>query len=311
MISTRTRLVTHPARADDVSRYRPHPERPPDCAHPHRSRSSSFPATSSVTRTISVQSARWFTHGGWFSSRVQQCPVELAVARPCRSAALAATRGTRHRPVPDGRRPHPTGMSRDPHAAHPGSNVPRAAVPAGVVSVTVRSLQPSSQGCPAESCPSAGRLITRVLRASRSQPVMSVLRSAGPRAPGRVCPVRLRPGPPSRGALALGIQRRKRGNRGRFCRSSCWSCRSSCDWFYTFAPTTADTPPLAHIRSPQVPVAGLAQPVLQPPEPSHPIPFGAHRSLRNPAVQPSMGSHPNSTIQRPQLTCHHRPADFP
>ena len=150
-----------------------------------------------------------------------------------------------------------------------------------------------------------------MLRASRSQPVMSVLRSAGPRAPGRVCPVRLRPGPPSRGAPALGIQRRKRGNRGRFCRSSCWSCRSSCDWFYTFAPTTADTPPLAHIRSPQVPVAGLAQPVLQPPEPSHPIPFGAHRSLRNPAVQPSMGSHPNSTIQRPQLTCHHRPADFP
>ena len=191
------------------------------------------------------------------------------------------------------------------------ADVPRAAVPAGVVSVTVRSLQPSSQGCPAEPCPSAGRLITRVLRASRSQPVMSVLRSAGPRAPGRVCPVRLRPGPPSRGALAPGIQRRKRGNRGRFCRSSCWSCRSSCDWFYTFAPTTADTPPLAHIRSPQVPVAGLAQPVLQPPEPSHPIPFGAHRSLRNPAVQPSMGSHPNSTIQRPQLTCHHRPADFP
>ena len=126
MISTRTRLVTHPARADDVSGYRPHPERPPDCAHPHRSRSSSFPATSSVTRTISVQSARWFTHGGWFSSCVQQCPVELAVARPCRSAALAATRGTRHSPVSDGRRPHPTGMSRNPHAAHPGSG-PREA----------------------------------------------------------------------------------------------------------------------------------------------------------------------------------------
>ena len=78
-------------------------------------------------------------------------------------------------------------------------------------------------GCPAEPCPSAGRLITRVLRASRSQPVMSVLRSAGPRAPGRVRPVRLRPGPPSGGAPALGIQRRKRGNRGRFCRSSCRS----------------------------------------------------------------------------------------
>jgi hypothetical protein len=93
MISTRTRLVTHPARAEDVSGYRSHPERPPDCAHPHRSRSSSFPATSSVTRTISVQSARWFTPGGWFSSCVQQCPVELAVARPCRSAALAGHPG--------------------------------------------------------------------------------------------------------------------------------------------------------------------------------------------------------------------------
>src|ERR1019366_3656647 len=35
--------------------------------------------------------------------------------------------------------------------------------------------------------------------------------------------------------------------------------------------------PLAHIRSPQVPVTGLPQPVLQPPEPVYPIPFSTHR----------------------------------
>ena len=47
--------------------------------------------------------------------------------------------------------------------------------------------------------------------------------------------------------------------------------------------------PLTHIRPPQIPVAGLPQPVLQPPEPSHPIPFGAHRSPLRLVVQPFHG----------------------
>ena len=49
--------------------------------------------------------------------------------------------------------------------------------------------------------------------------------------------------------------------------------------------------PLTHIRPPQIPVAGLPQPVLQPPEPSHPIPFGAHRSPLRLALRPCSGSH--------------------
>ena len=42
----------------------------------------------------------------------------------------------------------------------------------------------------------------------------------------------------------------------------------------------AHRPPLslADIRPPPVPLPGLAQPVLHPPEPSHPIPFSAHCS---------------------------------
>src|SRR5229473_7755399 len=35
--------------------------------------------------------------------------------------------------------------------------------------------------------------------------------------------------------------------------------------------------PLAHIRSPQIPGAGLAQPLLEPPEPVYPLTFSTHR----------------------------------
>src|SRR4051812_2334748 len=61
-------------------------------------------------------------------------------------------------------------------------DTPGGALPAGVVSVTVRSLHWSAR-LPAQAVPPARRLITLVLRASRPQPVMSVLRSLSPCGP--------------------------------------------------------------------------------------------------------------------------------
>ena len=46
--------------------------------------------------------------------------------------------------------------------------------------------------------------------------------------------------------------------------------------------------------APQIPVAGLLQPVLQPPEPSHPVAFGAHHSHLRLVAQRALQGHPRS-----------------
>ena len=109
-------------------------------------------------------------------------------------------------------------------------DTPGAALPAGVVSVTVRSLHRSSQVARTSRALRRGGLITLVLRASRPQPVRSVLRSLSPAAhgPGTEASGRLRAGQPRCAAVALGTPRRTRENRGRSSRSTCRSSRSTC-----------------------------------------------------------------------------------
>ena len=73
--------------------------------------------------------------------------------------------------------------------------------------------------------------------------------------------------------------------------------------------------PLAHIRPPPVPIgARLAQPVLQLPEPGHPIPFSTHRNSLRPlclAVRPSLPrARTNPTVPRPPAACHPLPVVF-
>ena len=54
----------------------------------------------------------------------------------------------------------------------------------------------------------------------------------------------------------------------------------------------------------------LPQPVLEPPEPSHPVRFGVHPSHLCLVARPFEDSH-EPDDPPPQVTCHHLPVVFP